>query len=65
MEHPSRLCASSIVRRFGIHEDDFQDITGKSDGEMMKADFWGITSESDNELMLSCNQLKVRESLQR
>ena len=48
-----------------MHEDDFQDVTGESDGELMKADFWGITSESDIKLMLSRNQLKVSGSLQR
>ena len=48
-----------------MHKDDFQDVTGKLDGEMMKADFWGVTGKSDNELMLSCNQLKVGKSLQR
>ena len=52
-------------RRFGVHRDDFQVITGKSDDESMRVDFWGVTSESDIELMLSCNQLKVGESLQR
>ena len=48
-----------------MHEDDFRDVTGESDGELVKADFQGITSKSDIELMLSCNQLKVGESLQR
>ena len=52
-------------RRFGVHEDDFQDITGESDGELIKADFQGITGESDIEPMLSRNQLKVGGSLQR
>ena len=42
-----------------MHEDDFQDVTSKSDGELMKADFWGITDESDIVPMLSRNQLKV------
>ena len=42
-----------------MHEDDFQDITGESDGELMKADFQGVTSKSDIEPMLSRNQLKV------
>ena len=54
-----------LWQHFGVHEDDFQDVTGKLDGELMKADFWGITSESDVEPMLSHNQLKVGGSLQR
>ena len=33
----------TLWRRFGVHEDDFQDVTGESDGELMKADFQGIT----------------------
>ena len=41
-----------------MHEDDFQDVTGESGGELMKADFRGITGESDIEPMLSRNQLK-------
>ena len=45
-----------------MHKDDFQDVTGKSDGELMKADFWGVTGESDIEPMLSRNQLKVGKS---
>ena len=48
-----------------MHEDDFRDITGESDGELVKADLWGVTGESDIEPMLSHNQLKVGESLQR
>ena len=52
-------------RHFGIHKDDFWDVTGELDGEMLKADFQGVTGESDIELMLSRNQLKVGESLQR
>ena len=51
--------------RFGVHEDDVQDVTGESDGELMKADFWGITSKSDIESMLSRNQLKVGKNLHR
>ena len=54
-----------LWQRFGVHEDDFQDVTGESDGELMKADFWGITGESDIEPMLSRNQLKVGGGLQR
>ena len=50
---------------FRAHKDDFQDITSKSDGELVKANFWGITGKSDIKLMLSRNQLKVSESLQR
>ena len=42
-----------------MHKDDFWDITGKSDGELMKADFRGVTGKSDIELMLRRNQLKV------
>ena len=48
-----------------MHEDDFWDITGESDGELVKADFRGTTGKSVIELMLSRNQLKVGESLQR
>ena len=55
----------ALWRHFGVHKDDFQDITGKSDGELMKTDFQGVTSKSDIEPMLSRNQLKVGESLQR
>ena len=50
---------------FGVHEDDFRDVTSKSDGELMKADFQGVTSESDIEPILSRNQLKVGRSFQR
>ena len=52
-------------RHFRVHRDDFQVITGKLDDESMRVDFRGITSELDIEPMLSCNQLKVGESLQR
>ena len=45
-----------------MHEDDFQVVTGESDGELLRADFRGITSESEVEPMLSCNQLKVGRS---
>ena len=45
-----------------MHEDDFRDITGESDGELVEADFRGITGESDVEPMLSRNQLKVSKS---
>ena len=55
----------ALWRHFRVHKDDFQDVTGELDGELMKADFWGITGKSDIELMLSRNQLKVSESLQR
>ena len=48
--------------RFGVHEDDFRDVTGESDGELVEADFQGITGESDVEPMLSRNQLKVGKS---
>ena len=54
-----------LWRRFGVHKDDFQVITSESDNKLMRVDFWGVTGESDIELMLSCNQLKVGESLQR
>ena len=50
---------------FGVHEDDVQDVTGESDGDLMKTDFWGVTGKSDIEPMLSRNQLKVGGSLQR
>ena len=45
-----------------MHEDDFRDVTGESDGELVEADFQGVTSKSDVEPMLSCNQLKVGKS---
>ena len=48
-----------------MQKDDFRDVTSESDGALMKADFWGITGEPDIEPMLSRNQLKVSESLQR
>ena len=55
----------SIVGCFRVHKDDFRDVTGESDGELMEADFQGVTSKPDIGLMLSCNQLKVGKSLQR
>ena len=45
-----------------MHEGDFRDVTGESDGELVEADFRGITRESDVEPMLSRNQLKVSKS---
>ena len=48
--------------RFGVHEDDFRDVTGESGGELVEADFWGITGEPVDEPMLSRNQLKVGKS---
>ena len=45
-----------------MHEDDFRDVTGESDGELIEADFRDITGESDVEPMLSHNQLKVGKS---
>ena len=45
-----------------MHEDDFQDVTGESDGELVEAYFWGVTGKSDVEPMLSRNQLKVGKS---
>ena len=48
--------------RFGVHKDDFRDVTGELDGELVEADFQGITGKSDVEPMLSCNQLKVGKS---
>ena len=45
-----------------MHEDDFQDVTSESDGELIEADFWDVTGESDVEPMLSGNQLKVDKS---
>ena len=49
-------------QHFRVHKDNFWDITGESDGELMKADFRGVTGESVIEPMLSCNQLKVGRS---
>ena len=45
-----------------MHEDDFWDVTGESDEELVEADFQGITSEPGVEPMLSRNQLKVGKS---
>ena len=45
-----------------MHEDNFRDVTGESDGELVEADFWGVTSEPVDEPMLSRNQLKVSKS---
>ena len=45
-----------------MHEDDFREVTGESDGELVEANFQGITGESDVEPMLSRNQLKVGKS---
>ena len=45
-----------------MHEDDFQDVTSESDGELVEADFQGVTGEPDVEPMLSRNQLKVGKS---
>ena len=45
-----------------MHTDDFRDVTGKSDGELVEVDFRGITGESVDEPMLSRNQLKVSKS---
>ena len=42
-----------------MHEDDFQDETGESDGEL---NFRGVTGKSDVEPMLSRNQLNVGRS---
>ena len=49
-------------QHFGVHEDNFRDVTSELDGELMKADFQSITGESVIEPMLSCNQLKVSRS---
>ena len=48
--------------RFGVHMDDFRDVTGELDGELVEADFQGITGEPVDEPMLSRNQLKVGKS---
>ena len=45
-----------------MHEDDFRDVTGELDEELIEADFWDVTGESDVEPMLSHNQLKVGKS---
>ena len=42
--------------------DDFQDVTGELDGELVEAAFRGVTGEPVDEPMLSCNQLKVGKS---
>ena len=59
---PSGIGASSVVGHFGVHEDDFRDVTGESGGELVEADFRGVTGEPVDEPMLSCNQLKVSKS---
>ena len=45
-----------------MHKDDFRDVTGKLDGELVEADFQGVTGEPVDEPMLSRNQLKVGKS---
>ena len=45
-----------------MHEDNFQDVTGESGGELVEADFRGITGKPVDELLLSRNQLKVGKS---
>ena len=55
----------ALWRHFRVHRDDFWIVTGKSDGELIKAGSWGVTGKSDIEPMLSHNQLKVSKSLQR
>ena len=45
-----------------MHEDNFRDVTGKLDGELVEADFRGITGKPVDEPMLSRNQLKVSKS---
>ena len=45
-----------------MHEDNFQDVTGESGGELVVADFQGVTGEPVDEPMLSRNQLKVGKS---
>ena len=45
-----------------MHKDNFWDITGESDGELVEADFRGVTGEPVDEPMLSHNQLKVSKS---
>ena len=48
--------------RFGVHKDDFRDVTAESGGELVEADFRGVTGELVVEPMLSRNQLKVGKS---
>ena len=45
-----------------MHTDDFRDITGESDGELVEVDFRGVTGKSVDEPRLSRNQLKVGKS---
>ena len=40
---PSGICVPSVVGRFGVHEDDFREVTGESDEELVEANFWGVT----------------------
>ena len=45
-----------------MHMDDFRDVTGESDGELVEVDFRGVTGKSVDEPRLSRNQLKVGKS---
>ena len=45
-----------------MHTDDFRDVTGESDGELVEVDFRGITSKSVDEPRLSRSQPKVGKS---
>ena len=45
-----------------MHKDDFQDVTGELDGELVEAGFRGVTGKPVDEPMLSRNQLKVGKS---
>ena len=45
-----------------MHTDDFRDVTGESDGELVEVDFRGVTGKSVDEPRLSRNQLKVGKS---
>ena len=45
-----------------MHKDDFRDVTGELDGELVEADFRGVTGKPVDEPMLSRNQLKVGKS---
>ena len=40
---PSGIRVPSVVGRFGVHKDDFRDVTGESDGELVEANFQGVT----------------------
>ena len=59
------VALEGVMETFWAYRDDFRVITSESDDETKRDDFRGVTSKLDVEPMLSRNQLKVSESLQR